>query len=180
MIDIYDNCIDLRMENYGVIHGGSQTLASYTFPKSFDILGMVYGVGEDALTGIASGTTVGELKAVAGVGGFTDVKVLGKNGAEVADDALLSNEMTLMRTGSLGEQSYALSDAPAPEAPLFRRGDANGDGEVTAKDVTFLRRAIANGTADVVAHPEMDANGDGEVTAKDVTFLRRAIANGTV
>ena len=186
IIYVYDNCIELQMKNYGVMNGGSEILASYTFPKSFDILGMVYGVKDGCLTGITAGTTAGELKKVASAGGFTDVKVLGKDSAAVADDALLTNEMTLSRTGSLGEAVYALSDAPAPaEAtpapalPFFRRGDLDGNGTVNAKDVTLLRRSIAAGLDASAVDPVMDLTGEGIVNAKDITLLRRYIASGT-
>ena len=184
IIYVYDNCIELQMKNYGAMNGGSQILASYTFPKSFDILSMVYGVDEanGSLRGIQAGTTAGELKAVAETGGFTDVKILDAKGSEVADSTVLANDMTLTRTGSLGEKVYTLSDAPAPETPaqiLFRRGDLDGDGKIDAKDVTVLRRNITAGITDAAAHPEMDTNGDGKIDAKDITVLRRYITSGT-
>ena len=56
-------------------------------------------------------------------------------------------------------------------------GDINGDGTVTTKDVTTLRRAIAGGYGIEIADT-MDLNDDGVVTTKDVTTLRRAIAGG--
>ena len=184
IIYVYDNCVELQMKNYGVMNGGSQVLASYPFPKSFDILGMVYGADAAAgkLSGIASGTTAGELKAVASVGGFTDVQVLGKDGALVSDNTPVTSDMTLVRTGSLGEITYALSDAPAPGASaIFRRGDVNGDNVIDAKDVTLLRRNIVAGMLDGTLYPEMDVNGDGAVNAKDVTILRRYIVgNATI
>ena len=71
----------------------------------------------------------------------------------------------------------APTDAP-PEG-FFRRGDITGDGNLNAKDVTALRRNIANGLTDAAEHPAMDINGDGAINAKDVTALRRYIANGT-
>ena len=55
-------------------------------------------------------------------------------------------------------------------------GDLNGDGVVDAKDVTYLRRALAKWAGYTVSAATADLNGDGEVDAKDVTYLRRALA----
>ena len=61
-------------------------------------------------------------------------------------------------------------------------GDANGDGEITTKDVVLLRRFLANfddetGTSTVEIAIGADVNGDGEITTKDVVLLRRYLAN---
>ena len=57
-------------------------------------------------------------------------------------------------------------------------GDINGDGVVTTKDVTALRRYIAGGYDVECVESSLDVNGDGVVTTKDVTMLRRYIAGG--
>ena len=58
-------------------------------------------------------------------------------------------------------------------------GDINGDGVITTKDVTSLRRKIAGGyNNNEVVEAALDVNGDGAVTTKDVTTLRRFIAGG--
>ena len=65
-------------------------------------------------------------------------------------------------------------------APAVKVGDVNGDGNVTAKDVTVLARYIAKWTGyETVNTTAADANGDGNVTAKDVTVLARYIAKWT-
>ena len=56
------------------------------------------------------------------------------------------------------------------------RGDLNGDGTVDAKDVTYLRRALAKWQGYTIDRTAGDLNGDGTVDAKDVTYLRRALA----
>lgn len=48
-------------------------------------------------------------------------------------------------------------------------GDANGDGEVTAADVTLLYNLILNNDNSGVVNA--DQNGDGEITAADVTAI---------
>ncbi len=57
-------------------------------------------------------------------------------------------------------------------------GDVNGDGEITSKDVTILRRYLAGGWNVEINEVNSDINGDGEVTSKDVTLLRRYLAGG--
>lgn len=60
----------------------------------------------------------------------------------------------------------------------YMSGDINGDGEVTTKDVTALRRYIAGGYDVQYIEAALDVNGDGVVTTKDVTMLRRYNAGG--
>lgn len=57
-------------------------------------------------------------------------------------------------------------------------GDINGDGVVSTKDVTILRRYIVGGYDVTVVDEAVDVNDDGEVTTKDTTTLRRFIAGG--
>ena len=55
-------------------------------------------------------------------------------------------------------------------------GDVNGDGTVTAADVTLLYNIILNNDWTGVVNG--DQNGDGEVTAGDVTIVYNAILGG--
>ena len=48
-------------------------------------------------------------------------------------------------------------------------GDVNGDGSVTAGDVTLLYNIMLNNDYTGVVNP--DQNGDGNVTAGDVTTI---------
>ncbi len=57
-------------------------------------------------------------------------------------------------------------------------GDVDGDGSVTPKDVTKLRRYLAGGWDVTVDVADADVDGDGSVTPKDVTKLRRYLAGG--
>jgi len=54
-------------------------------------------------------------------------------------------------------------------------GDANGDGEVNAKDVTAAMKHIINPKKYLINESQMDFDRDGKVTAKDVTALMKAI-----
>lgn len=57
-------------------------------------------------------------------------------------------------------------------------GDADGDGEITPKDVTMLRRYLAKGWNVDVAVEDADVDSDGVISPKDVTMLRRYLAKG--
>ena len=48
-------------------------------------------------------------------------------------------------------------------------GDVNGDGQVTAGDITCLYNYLLNNDQTYVA--TSDVNGDGEITAGDITFI---------
>ncbi len=64
-----------------------------------------------------------------------------------------------------------------PESDIMV-GDIDGDGKVTPKDVTKLRRYLAGGWDVEVSLENADIDGDGKVTPKDVTILRRYLAGG--
>ncbi len=57
-------------------------------------------------------------------------------------------------------------------------GDVDGDGEITPKDVTILRRHLAGGCNVTIDMEAADVDGDKDVTPKDVTILRRFLAGG--
>ena len=57
-------------------------------------------------------------------------------------------------------------------------GDVDGDGDITPKDVTILRRYLAGGWNVSVSVEDADVDGDGDITPKDVTVLRRFLAGG--
>ena len=78
---------------------------------------------------------------------------------------------------------YGVSGSVAVEAEsAVMYGDANGDGEVTIKDLVLLRKFVANyddstGTSTVAVESGADANGDGVITIKDLVLLRKYVAN---
>ena len=57
-------------------------------------------------------------------------------------------------------------------------GDADGDGEVTLKDVTQIARYLVGGWDAVIDLMNADVNGDGKVDLKDVVLMRRYLAGG--
>ena len=59
-------------------------------------------------------------------------------------------------------------------------GDSNGDGKVTAADITKLSAAYAGKTSlGALQNFAGDANGDGKVSAADITKLSAAYAGKT-
>ncbi|MBR5638376.1 MAG: dockerin type I repeat-containing protein [Muribaculaceae bacterium] len=54
-------------------------------------------------------------------------------------------------------------------APSVVPGDVNGDGEVTASDVTALYNHLLTGDDSALVNGDQD--GDGNITAGDVTFV---------
>ncbi len=59
------------------------------------------------------------------------------------------------------------------------RGEIDGDGVITTKDVTLQRRFIANWESDII-ETAADVDGDGVVNAKDTALIRRYIAGWDV
>ncbi len=59
-----------------------------------------------------------------------------------------------------------------------KKGDADGDNDITPKDVTMLRRHLAGGWIVTIIEANADVDGDGDITPKDVTILRRYLAGG--
>jgi hypothetical protein len=58
-------------------------------------------------------------------------------------------------------------------------GDVNGDGKVTVKDVSLLKRFVAGlVTEDDIILVNSDLNGDGKQNAKDITAIKKFIALG--
>jgi len=76
--------------------------------------------------------------------------------------------------------TYTISytDTPTASDEIERTGDIDGDGSITAKDVTILRRYLAGGWDVTVNLANADVNADGTINAKDVTMLRRYLAGG--
>ncbi len=62
----------------------------------------------------------------------------------------------------------------SPEPPV-KRGDVNGDGIVTTKDLAALKKVIASQAVEYVL-ANSDLNGDGIVNMLDLPVLRRKVA----
>ncbi len=59
------------------------------------------------------------------------------------------------------------------------KGDVNGDGKITVRDITALRKLVLSGDTPSAAQLAiMDMNGDGAVTVRDITAIRKIILAG--
>jgi hypothetical protein len=84
---------------------------------------------------------------------------------EAIAQAFVSANGRLIGTASGGNVVWALLGSPV-------RGDINGDGEICALDLTYLRNYLVGRYP---YSPAMDVNGDGVVNIADLVFLRRHI-----
>ena len=69
----------------------------------------------------------------------------------------------------LSSASAALSTSIFDAVEVFVEGDVNGDGNVTAADVTALYNWLLNNDNSAIVNG--DQNGDGNITSGDVTFI---------
>lgn len=82
-----------------------------------------------------------------------------------------------LASGAAEESSDESSEEPVSQEPtVIAEGDADRDGEVTMKDVLFIRRYIAK-LLDDIDETAADVNGDGSVDMKDVLLIRKFIAH---
>ncbi len=79
---------------------------------------------------------------------------------------------------TLGVSAVPGASTKAAEDTALYVGDVDGDGSVTPKDVTKLRRYLAGGWDVEVDVADADVDSDGSITPKDVTKLRRYLAGG--
>ncbi|MBR5118450.1 MAG: dockerin type I repeat-containing protein [Muribaculaceae bacterium] len=64
---------------------------------------------------------------------------------------------------------YKIGSAIEPDGPVALYGDVNGDGTVTAADITSLYDFLLNGDTSSLING--DVNGDGDITAADITSV---------
>ena len=85
---------------------------------------------------------------------------------------------------TIGEQTLTITYRESSQEMVvtvkdYVRGDTNGDGLVTMKDVTRLVNYLNDDSIDVI-DKALDVNGDGLVTIKDVTRLTEYLEDNTV
>lgn len=62
-------------------------------------------------------------------------------------------------------------------ATMYRRGDADKDGEITSADVTWIQRKIANRTVEPFNKTAADVDKEG-LEIIDATYIQRYLAKG--
>ncbi len=89
-----------------------------------------------------------------------------KEAMETADDTTPQTEPTTSST------------EPTTEPDISHLGDADGDGEVTVKDVTYIQLYLANLLSeDSIDLSVCDVDNDGEINVKDATYIQLRLAN---
>ena len=104
-------------------------------------------------------------------------------------DCIMNTNLRAVITPATGEHTYddeydatcnvcgAVREVPEkPVDTLY--GDANGDGEITVRDVAALQQIVAGW--DVEYTDAADANGDGEITVRDVALMQQYLAGWDV
>ena len=86
-----------------------------------------------------------------------------------------SNDGTMLGSNDLSNVLYMFFGLGADENPVLA-GDVNGDGAVTAVDVTLLYNVMLNNDYTDVVNGDQD--GDGSITAGDVTFIYNILLGG--
>ena len=90
----------------------------------------------------------------------------------VAVTALTNDGNELSDTFEVGNGEITI------DAEDFRRGDANGDGNVTSDDASLILRSLVNlGTIDSTNELRADANNDGDITSDDASLILRSLVN---
>lgn len=81
-----------------------------------------------------------------------------------------NEEVTLLTFKAYnGMGVYKIGSAVEPEGPVAIPGDVNGDGEVTAADITSLYNLLLNGDDSNIVNG--DQTNDGNITSADVTAV---------
>ena len=74
-----------------------------------------------------------------------------------------------------GEKSLLDALKAKAEEPQYIMGDVNGDGKITAQDLTMLTNRILGTTSPAFVEAAADINGDGKITAQDLPLLTNLI-----
>ena len=146
------------------------TLSGWDNPIAADIAGENIFMADDETPVIPTGTYAGEIPV-----NKTDIGEHGRIG--IAGTGVTIREFKLA-SRKADEPSTVSSDDPSePSEPpvTLVRGDIDGDGDVTMKDVLLIRKFIAKMT-DTLDEAAADVNGDGSVDMKDVLLIRKFIA----
>ena len=86
-------------------------------------------------------------------------------------------EATMTVTIEKGRTGNLMYTATWTEKPAVLKGDVNGDGKISAIDVTLCIRYILEGTTTGFIIEAADMNGDSNVSAIDVTLIIQTILN---
>ena len=118
--------------------------------------------------GIKLETTVSQI--LESIKNTDEICVVDKNGNTVDTNVTLCTGMKI---------NLIVNDIVVDEITIVIKGEINGDGMITTKDVTLQRRFIANWESDII-ESSADIDKDGTISAKDTALIRRYIAGWDV
>jgi hypothetical protein len=129
----------------------------------------------DIYNEISSGTyrVIQNVPGLTGVSGSGYLAVLHFHVIGSQGDSSTISLSNGMLANNLAEEIAATWVGDSVDVTSVLPGDANGDGNVNALDITKVERIIAGLDA---ATPGADANQDGNVNALDITKIERIIA----
>ena len=129
----------------------------------------------DLYTEISSGTyrIIQNVPGLTGVSGSGYLAVLHFHVIGSGGDSSTISLSNGMLANNLAEEISATWVGDSVDITSVLPGDANGDGNVNALDITKVERIIAGLDAET---PGADANQDGSVNALDITKIERIIA----
>jgi len=128
----------------------------------------------DIYTEISSGTwrVIQNVPGLTGVSGSGYLAVLHFHVIGSGGDSSTISLSSGMLANNLAEEIPAAWVGDSVSVPSVVPGDANGDGNINALDITKVERTIGGLDAET---PGADANQDGSVNALDITKIERII-----
>ena len=168
-------------EGYTVTFGGDSGVSSITVYETQDYSGASSSISPTGTT-VSRSSATGEpdssgdgqvnftvvlkdgytLDSVTASGGYKNLKDLGDNTYRVTK---ISGAVTISITTTKSEE------------PSYILGDADGDGDVTIIDATWVQRALAGiEVSSDFNEAAADVDGDGDMTIIDVTYIQRYLA----
>ncbi|MDE6102938.1 MAG: hypothetical protein K2F60_00240, partial [Oscillospiraceae bacterium] len=111
----------------------------------------------------------------------TETTVVTTETTAVSNTAATSSVSTTSAT----ETIPVTTTVTTPDITENVKGDANGDGKLTASDAAFIAKTLAEASVSgdritVENYPAMDFNQDGQVTAKDAADIARYLAEQSI
>ncbi len=165
---------------------GSTSIAGYidnfTIYHNGDIVTVLYNV--NVSNSIVNGTVTAD-KQTAAEGETVTLTVTPNEGYELETLTVMNGQTAVPTTPTdvVGKYTFVMPAAAVNINALFKKiivaipGDVDGDGFVTAGDITLLYNVMLNN--DYTGVVQGDQDGDGNITAGDVTFIYNILLGGS-
>ena len=177
----FNNCTSLESAKIGsgVMSINNYTFANCTSLKELTLSEGLESIGDEALIGCTSLKSITVPKSVNEIGENAIAMTYNNDGEGYVP---VSGAVIYGYTGSAAE-SYADENGiefVALDAADVIKGDINGDDKVSSKDLTLLKRYLADPVKYSLTEEQKkaaDINGDKKVSSKDLTLLKRYLAD---